>query len=144
MQPVQKNNCITKPGIERLLFLAVGFKPATVHSRELYAPAGRRLVKVDIYIHRTKATSYTRLATSSKNSCITKPGVKHLLFLAVAFEPATVHSTQLHITTERRTVKVDIYIHRTKATSYTNCNQFKKQLHNQTWKRTPIIPCGGI
>ena len=31
MQPVQKKNkCMTKPGIERLLFLAVGFEPATV------------------------------------------------------------------------------------------------------------------
>ena len=36
MQPVQKNNCIAKPGIERLLFLAVAFEPATVDSRELY------------------------------------------------------------------------------------------------------------
>ena len=50
MQPGQKDNSINKPGIERLLFIAVGFEPATVHVRELYAPAGRRSVKVDIYI----------------------------------------------------------------------------------------------
>ncbi len=117
MQPVQKNNCIAKPGIEHLLFLAVGFEPATVVSRELYSTSERRVVKVDIYIHRTKATSYTRHATSSKNSCITKPGIEHLLFLAVGFEPATVHSKQLYATTERRMVKVSIYINRTKAAS---------------------------
>ena len=72
MQPVQKKNkCMTKPGIERLLFLAVGFEPATVDSRELYAPTERRVVKVDIYIHRTKATSYIRYATISttKTAC---------------------------------------------------------------------------
>jgi hypothetical protein len=112
-----KNNCITKPGIERLLFLAVGFEPATVDSRDLYATTERRVVKVDIYIHQTKATSYIRHATSSKNSCITKSGIEHLLFLAVGFEPATVDSKQLYATTERRMVKVSVYTHRTKVAS---------------------------
>ncbi len=74
------------------MFLAVGFEPATVDSRELYAPTERRVVKVDIYIHRTKAASYKRHATISKNSYLTKPGIEHLLFLGVGFEPATVRS----------------------------------------------------
>jgi hypothetical protein len=71
------------------VFLAVGFEPATVDSRELYAPTDRRVVKVDIYIHRTKAASYKRYATISKNSCLTKPGIELLLFLALGFEPTT-------------------------------------------------------
>jgi hypothetical protein len=37
MQPVQNNNCIAKPGIERLLFLAVALELATMDSRELYS-----------------------------------------------------------------------------------------------------------
>jgi hypothetical protein len=68
MQPVQNNNCIAKPGIERLLFLAVGFEPATMDGRELYTTTERRVVKVDIHIHQTKATSYIRHATSSKTA----------------------------------------------------------------------------
>ena len=73
------------------MFLAVGFEPATVDSRELYAPTERRVVKVDIYIHRTKAASYKSHETISKNSCMAKPGIKRLLFLAEeGFEPATV------------------------------------------------------
>ena len=78
----------------------MGFEPATVDSRELYAPTERRVVKVDIYIHQTKATNYKRHATSSENNCITKPGIERLLFLAVGFEPATVDSKQLYSTTE--------------------------------------------
>jgi D-alanyl-D-alanine dipeptidase len=50
------------------VFLAVGFEPATVDSRELYAPTERRVGKVDIYIHRTKATNCIRHATSSKTT----------------------------------------------------------------------------
>jgi hypothetical protein len=50
------------------VFLAVGFEPATVDSRELYAPTERRVVKVDIYIHQTKATNYIRHATRSKKT----------------------------------------------------------------------------
>jgi hypothetical protein len=70
------------------VFLAVGFEPATVDSRELYALTERRVVKVDIYIHRTKATSYIRYATiSNKKNCMTKPGIERLLFLAEAFQP---------------------------------------------------------
>ncbi len=57
-----------KPGIERLLFLAVGFESATVDSRELYALTERRVVKVYIYIHRTKEASYIRHETLSKNN----------------------------------------------------------------------------
>ena len=50
MQQFQtKKNCMPKPGIERLLVLAVGFEPATVDSRELYALTERRVVKVSIY-----------------------------------------------------------------------------------------------
>ena len=90
----------------------MGFEPATVDSRELYAPTERRVVKVDIYIHQTKATSYIRHATSSKkNECMTKPGIEHLLFLAVGFEPATVDSKQLYSATEegwRKLVYVSI------------------------------------
>ena len=85
---------MTKPGIERQLFLAVGFSTrhcATVDSKELYATTVRRMVKVDIYIHRTKAASYKSHETISKNSCMAKPGIKRLLFLAEeGFEPATV------------------------------------------------------
>ncbi len=86
MQPSPKNNCMAKPGIKRLLFLAVGFEPATVDSRELYAPTERRMVKVDIYIHRTKA-GYKRHETISKNNCMTKPGVERLLFLQWDLNP---------------------------------------------------------
>jgi hypothetical protein len=45
---------MAKPGIERLLFLPVGFEPATVGSKELYATTERSMVKVSIYIHRTQ------------------------------------------------------------------------------------------
>ena len=148
-------------------------------------------MKVDIYIHRTKATSYIRHATSSKktsawpnlesnaycflqwdlnpqlwmqrtfrynrmksgeswhmypsnkdirhatsskNSCITKPGIEHLLFLAVGFEPATVDSRELYAPTERRVVKFGVYTHRTKAASQTRRETIsKKELHDQAW-----------
>ncbi len=96
----------------------MGFEPATVDSRELYAPTERRVMKVDIYIHRTKAASYKRHATISKDSCLTKPGIEHLLFLGVGFEPATVGSREFCAPTEIRLVKVDTYIHGTKATTY--------------------------
>jgi hypothetical protein len=82
-----------------------------VDSRELYAPTERRVVKVDIYIHRTKATSYIRYATISNKNCMPKPGIERLLFLAVGLEPATVDSRELYALTERRVVKVYIYIH---------------------------------
>ncbi len=98
MQPVQKT--AAQPNLEsNILFLTMGFDPATVHSKQLHATSERRMVKVDIYIHRTKATSYTRHATSSKNSCITKPGIEHLLSPAVGFGPATVDSKELCATT---------------------------------------------
>ncbi len=51
---ISKNNCMAKPGIERLLFLPVGFEPATGGSKELYATTERSIVKVSIYIHRTQ------------------------------------------------------------------------------------------
>jgi hypothetical protein len=44
----------------------VGFEPATVDSRELYAPTERRVVKFGIYTHRAKAASHTRRETISK------------------------------------------------------------------------------
>ena len=37
-------------------FFVVGFEPATVDSRELYATTERRVVKVDIYIQRQLTT----------------------------------------------------------------------------------------
>ena len=43
-----------------------------------------------------------RHATSSKNSCITKPGIEHLLFLAEGFEPATVGSKELYASYNRK------------------------------------------
>ncbi len=85
----------------------MGVEPATVDSRELYAPTERRVVKAGIYIHRTKATNCIRHATSSKNNCITTPGIERLLCLAVGLEPATVVSRELYAPTERRVVKVD-------------------------------------
>ncbi len=36
------------------MILVVGFEPATVDSRELYALTERRVVKVSIYIHRNR------------------------------------------------------------------------------------------
>jgi hypothetical protein len=83
---------MTKPGIERQLFLAVGFSTrhcATVDSKELYATTVRRMVKVDIYIHRTKAACYKRHETISKkksNNCMTKPGIERLTYCFLQWE----------------------------------------------------------
>jgi hypothetical protein len=104
---------MTKPGIERLLFLAVGFEPATVDAENFSLQPNeewRKLIYVSIEQRHKTCNQF-------KNSCITKPGIEHLLFLAVGFEPATVGSKELYATNERRMVKVSIYIHRTKAAS---------------------------
>ena len=64
------------------MFLAVGFEPATVDSRELNAPTERRVVKFGIYTHRAKAASHTRRETISKKDCMTKPGIERLKLLS--------------------------------------------------------------
>jgi hypothetical protein len=46
---------------------------------------------------------------------MTKPGIGHLLFLGVGFEPANVGSREFCAPTEIRFVKVDTYFHGTKA-----------------------------
>ena len=49
------------------MFLAVGFEPATVDSRELYAPTERRMVKFGIYIHQIKACGRYEVQPFPKN-----------------------------------------------------------------------------
>ena len=48
---ISKNSCITKPGIEHLLFLAEGFEPTTVGSKELYASYKRKKDGESQYIY---------------------------------------------------------------------------------------------
>ncbi len=107
------------------------------------APTERRGLKVDISIHQTKAASYKRHATISKSSCLTKSGNEHLLFLGVGFQPATEGSREFCAPTEIRLVKVDTYIHGTKATTYKRRNHFKIRLFDQTWNHTPIVCSSG-
>ena len=69
----------------------VGSEPATVDSRERYAPTERRVVKVGIYTHRAKAASQTRRETVSKGNFMTKPGTETPMAssIAVGNEPET-------------------------------------------------------
>ena len=115
MQPVQKTNCIAKPGIERLLFLAVAFEPATMDSRELYSTVQ---LKEEwwklIYIHRTKATSYIRHATSSKKQVHDQTWNRTPIVSCSGIWTSNCGCRELFATTDWRVVKVDICIHRTK------------------------------
>jgi hypothetical protein len=59
-------------------------------------------VKVDTYIHGTKATTYKRHETISKYNRVTRPGFERLLwFVAVGIEPDSAESNELYATTRK-------------------------------------------
>ena len=102
MQPVQKNKCMTKPGIEHLLFLAEGFEPATVDAESFSLQPKEEWWKL-IYISIEQRQLVTQdMQPVKKNSCITKPGIEHLLFVAEGFGPATVGSKELYASYNRK------------------------------------------